>query len=151
MVNRGARDELARAIRRLAAGRVTNDQFADGVRHFVIGCADLGVQAIRLAAWQLYDDLHEHRLEGNYALAAVGRREVARWIVFLKSNTEYEWPNLYGWRWLILFLPNLLTVGIVGRFVRRWHDRHGDSSAWPFIRYEDLRRAVVSWPRAASR
>ena len=77
MVDRASRDELARAIRRLVAGLITNDEFENALSARVLRTRDLGVQSIRLAAWHLYDDLHEHRLEGRYALGKVGRRLVA--------------------------------------------------------------------------
>jgi hypothetical protein len=149
MVDRGARDELGRAIRRLVAGLITNDQFQDGLSACVLRSRDLGVQSVRSAAWGLYDDLHEHRLEGRYAIGKTGRRLVAHWILFLKSDLEYEWPNLVGWRRLVLALPNLLTVGAIGRLVRWWHDRRGRASAWPFIRTSDLHAAELAWPKGA--
>ncbi len=149
MVDRGARDELARAIRRLVAGLITNDQFEDGLSVCVYRSRDLGVQSVGHAARQLYDGLHEHRLEGRYAIGKAGRRWVARWILFLKSDLVYEWPNLVGWRAFILAFPKLLTLGATGRIVRWWHARHGHEAAWPFIRTTDLHAAELAWPRRA--
>jgi hypothetical protein len=149
MVDRASRDELGRAIRRLVAGLITNDQFTDGQSAGLCRSRDLGVQSVRDAAWLLYDDLHEHRLEGRYAIGTAGRRRIAHWILFLKSDLEYEWPNLAGWRSLVLGLPNLLTLGIFARLVRWWHDRRGYAAAWPFIRTSDLRAAELVWPKGA--
>ena len=89
MIDRTSRDKLAKAIRRLAARLITNDQYADETAAFMHS-ADLGIRSVHQAAWQLYDDTHQHRLEGAYALGKIGRRKVARWILFLKSNLEYE-------------------------------------------------------------
>ena len=105
MVDRAARDELGRAIRRLVAGLSTNDQYEDTLSAGLRRSRDLGVRSIRLAAWHLYDDLHEHRLEGRYAIGRAGRRRVAHWVLFLKSDLEYEWPNLAGWRAFTLASP----------------------------------------------
>ena len=83
MVDRAARDELGRAIRGLAARLITNYEFEDSLSADLRQSRDLGVQSIRFAAWALYDDLREHRLEGRYAIGTAGRRRVARWILFL--------------------------------------------------------------------
>ena len=145
MVDRAARDELGRAIRRLVAGLITNDQFEDGLSAGVCRSRDLGVRSVHAAARSHYDDLHEHRLEGRYAIGKAGRRYVAHWILFLKSDGEYEWPNLVGWRAFLLAIPNLLTLGGIGRFVRWWHDRRGDAEVWPFIRISGLHAAEHAW------
>jgi hypothetical protein len=149
MVDRAARNELGRAIRRLVAGLITNDEFVDNQSAGLSRSRDLGVQSVRHAAWGLYDDLREHRLEGRYAIGKIGRRRVAHWILFLKSELEYEWPNLVGWKSRVLALPNMLTFGALGLLVRRWHDRRGHAAAWPFIRIGDLRAAELAWPKGA--
>ena len=150
MIDRANRNELSRAIRRLVAGLITNDQFEDSLSVRLLRSHDLGVQSVRMAAWQLYDDLHEHRLEGRYAIGKIGRRFVAHWILFLKSDLEYEWPNLVGWRALMLALPSMLTFGAVRRLVRWWHDCRGQAEVWPFIRASDLHAAELAWPQGAA-
>jgi hypothetical protein len=149
LVDRNARDELGRAIRRLAAGLVTNDQFEDGLSPGVWRSRDVGVRSIQRAAWHLYDDLHEHRLEGSYRPGRHVRREIARWVLFLRSEQEYAWPDLTGWTWFLLAVPNVVTFGGIGWLVRRWHDRRGDAEVWPFSRAQDLQAAALCWPRRA--
>jgi hypothetical protein len=144
MVDRERRDQLAGAIRRLTAGLITNDEF-EAATIASERSQDTAIRSLRQAAWSLYDDRRAHRLEGRCRLGKAERRELARWIIFLKSNLEYEWPDLTSWPWL-LAIPNLLTFGLIGRLVRRWHDQCGDAHAWPFIRERDLRRAVKVWP-----
>ena len=145
MADRTARDELARALRRLVADRITNDEFEDCLSSRVVRSRDLGVQSVHLAVRQLYDDLHEHRLKGRHAIGRVGRRRVAQWTLFLRSDLEYEWPNLVGWRGYVLALPNVVTFGAFGRIVRQWHDRRGQAAAWPFFRISDLQAAELAW------
>jgi hypothetical protein len=128
MVDRASRDELARAVRRLVAGLVTNDAFAEGQSDHLRRSPDLGVQAIRLAAAQLCEDRREESLEGPRALGKAGRRPVAEWVLFLKSDLEYEWPDLTVWRAFVLALPDLLKAG-TERQVRSWHDGHGDATS----------------------
>ena len=145
MVDRIQRDRLAKAIRRLAAGLITTDEFAAATTAFG-SSPDTAVRSVYRVACALYDDLRVQRLAGDHGLGKGGRRQVARWIVFLRSDLEYEWPDLTTWRWWLLVLPNLLTFGAVGALVRRWHDQRGEAGAWPFIRSADLARAAQVWP-----
>jgi hypothetical protein len=138
---------LAAAIRRLASGRITSAEFEDQLLAEVWTSRDAGVQSIRWAAWMLYDDLHEHRLEGPYVLGRLGRRHVARWILFLKTDEEYQWPGLPFWLRLLLLPVNLATFNLVGRALRRWRDRRGDADVWPFMKRGDLARVIAAWPR----
>jgi hypothetical protein len=147
LVERSARKHLALALRRFASRSITNDQFEYPLGRAVRASRDTGVQAIRWAAWMLYDDLHGHRLEGPCALGRVGRRHVARWIFLLKSDLEYEWPELPGSVQLLLLFPNILTFNLLGLALRRWRDRRGDADVWPFMRRSDFARAVSARPR----
>jgi hypothetical protein len=117
MVDRASRDELARAIRRLIAGLAKdddeNDELADGRSGRLRESPDLGVQAVRLAAMQLRDDLHERSPEGPRGLGKAGRRPIAHWILFLKSDLECELPELSGWRAWIVALPDRLSAPAV--------------------------------------
>ena len=128
MVDRASRDELAKAVRRLVAGLVTPDEFAARQSDPLQRSRDLGVQAIRLAAAQLGEDLREGDLEGPRALGRAGRRPVAHWILFLKSDLEYDWPDLTVWRAFVLALPDLLKAG-AERHVRSWHGGHGSAKS----------------------
>jgi hypothetical protein len=149
MIDRPARRELSRALRHLVSGRITNDEFVHQLPHEVRSSRDEGVRAIHAATWKLYDDLHEHRLEGPYALGRLGRRHVARWVLFLKSNDEYEWPEVPMWLGVLLLVPNIVTFGLVGRALQRSLDDRGEADVWPFMRRRDLERAVAAWPGAA--
>lgn len=82
-VNRCARRAYAQILRRLTAGRCTNDEFVRARAEIRERYGeDDGVDAVDAAAWHLYDDLREHRLHATRAL----RRAVALWIVFLHSD-----------------------------------------------------------------
>ena len=45
-------------------------------------------------SWCLYSDLKEHKLTGNYKLTDEALRDIARYILFLHSDFEYEWSYL---------------------------------------------------------
>ena len=131
MVERRDRDLLALQLRRLASGRITNDEFECSVPWH---SADRGVTEILWSAWTLYSDIRTHRLVGRDALTAVQRRQIARAVVFLHSNAEYAWPH-----WPV---PNVLrdvaawlTGGRIAssRTRRLAWERTGESSLWPFV------------------
>lgn len=106
---------------------------------------DLAIWEIHLnGAWYLYDDLHRHRLAGRYKIAPEAKTEVARWILFLRTDLEYEWPRLQGLAWLALFITNLITLGLAGTVVRRRMKRAGDAEVWPFLRQSDYEAALTS-------
>jgi hypothetical protein len=146
MVNRADRDHLARGLRALATGRITNGEFQDA---YVQRSADPAIAAVLDAAWRLYDDLREYRLEGRNALTRDARRMVARCLLFLKSDVPYAWPSGPALVDLLLLPLNLVTLGAVGTLRRRRFARHGDVSAWPFLRRSDLNAAASACPRTA--
>jgi hypothetical protein len=147
MIDRPARSRLAELIRGLVAGRITNDDFDEsGPR----GSHDSAVDAVFFdGAWGLYDDLHEHRLKGRWRLSDGSRYQVARWILFLEGDLEYEWPTFGGWRRLGLIVSNLVTLGLARIGWRRWYGRHGDLAVWPFIRKADYEAALGKRPYLA--
>jgi hypothetical protein len=144
MVDREARTQLAELTRHLVGGRVTNDEFEDRLS---LHSADPAVWEIfSSGAWFLYSDDREHRLTGKYRLSKDARREVARWILFLKTDLEYEWPRLGRIRSLLLLLGNLLSVGLVSVAYRRYLRRVGDWDVWPFLRRSDYDLALKQPP-----
>lgn len=66
--------------------------------------------AVKQMAWQLYDDLRTHYVEGNLGRGSDGRKTIARWIIFLQSDKEYLWPE-YSFIRVINWPLNLLTLG----------------------------------------
>src|SRR5436190_16244886 len=104
MVDRKARSRFAESIRALVAGQITNDEFED-LRLPTLDTSDPAIVAIfDEGVWRLYSDLHEHRLRGKYALSRKNTSDVARWILFLRTDLPYEWPQLRGLRYLALLV-----------------------------------------------
>ena len=105
MIDRESRTQLSELIRHLVAGRMTNDEFENRLS---LRSADPTVCEVFLSgAWCLYSDLWEYRLTGKYRLPKQARREAARWILFLTTDLEYEWPRLGRWRGLLFLFGNL--------------------------------------------
>jgi hypothetical protein len=75
----------------------------------------------------LYSDLHEHRLVGRYRLSREVRREVARAILFLKSDLDYEWSRPALWQELLWMVAGLLTLRSGSRFYLHWMGIQGEA------------------------
>ena len=144
MIDRSARDRLSELIRHLAAGLITNDEFEDALP---IRSHDPAVEELIDESWYLSSDLSEYRFIGRYRLSRETKRHLARWILFLKTDLEYEWPTWYP---LLVLAANLFTLGLAGRLIRARWQRHGDLSVWPFIRSVDLEAALQRAPYLAA-
>jgi hypothetical protein len=152
MVDRVLRDRLADAIHELAAGFITNDEFEDGLLAAGIPLAtdpsrwpDPAIGPIGEVAWCLYSDTHPYRLNGRHKLPPEGRRAALRWVLFLRSDLEYEWPPFRLINPALVSLSgcllSLLTLGILPRrrFAREFASwqQAGEYGLWPFFRRSD--------------
>lgn len=151
MIDRRRRDAMAELLRHFVAGRLTNDEFEERLDvtlndpRPVRRWEDAALWAIRSRAWFLYDDLRTHRMKGEWAPSREGRSELARWVLFLYSDSEYEWP-IRDFISLSSCLMNLLTLGlaqvILSRLLRQRHKAMGDWDVWPFVRRSDYEKAL---------
>jgi hypothetical protein len=125
--------EFAALLRRFYNGRITNDELEDASWPLVQ--RDHAVAEIfKLGAWSSYSDNREYRLVGRDALSRDGRREVARWILFLKTDKAYVWPQWPHFsKHFSMFL--LITAILLGAL---WHGWIGALLAFLF----------VTWPLA---
>lgn len=145
MIDREARDILAENFRHLIAGQITNDQFEARRRK----SKDAGVNEVFFGgAWPLYDDFHEHNLTGRWAIKKEHWPIAARYILFLKTDLEYEWPIKTGMKELPWAILMLVSFGLVGRLRNRIRDARsrGDPEVWPFFRAVDLAESKKQHP-----
>jgi hypothetical protein len=148
MIDREARRQVAELLRHLVSGQITNDEFEDRLPQ---GSADRGVSEISSEAWYLYSDLWEHRLVGEQRLSPEARTSVARTVLFLQSDREYEWPEWpFGSRFLSALL-RLFTLGVFGRGAKARYEKAGDIGVWPFLRREDYEAALQAPPYLSGR
>ncbi|MBK1884381.1 hypothetical protein JIN85_18330 [Luteolibacter pohnpeiensis] len=148
MVDRTSRDLLALRLRQYVSGRIINDDLDDTM--WEMG-DDPGAVAVSEMAWQLYDDTLTHRATGRHHIDHEGRREISRWILFLDSDLEYEWPR-YSFIGIDPFILSLITFGIAGLIHHRRWKRFvgaGPFEIWPFMHQEDLDRAIKDPRRLA--
>lgn len=130
-------------MRHFAAGLITNDQFEDRLPR----SRDAAVKEVRANAWYLYDDLREYRLAGRDRLPEEARSAVARWVLFLGTDLEYEYPCSGEMASLAFDLLSLCTFGLAGWAWRRRFRRQKD--LWPFFRRADFDAALAA-PRLLS-
>lgn len=91
MVDAKARAELRIALRRLATGRMTNDEF-DDVYGKYWSSTDEAVASIAHFGWSLYSDTSTYRLKGVHALPPELRSWASRSILFLYTDQKFRWP-----------------------------------------------------------
>jgi hypothetical protein len=153
MIDRPARNQLSRNLRLLVSGKISDDQFEDGIPE----TSDAAIMAFAGMAWLLYSGAYEHRLVGRYATEPGARREVVRWVLFLDSDYPYRWPRMY--------LPGLHPLRRVRPALMRWLNwpnaispEHaaeflaaGDRHAWPFISRSEYKHALRNPMRLAAK
>jgi hypothetical protein len=145
MIDRHSRDILAEQFRHLLSGQITNDQFEDRLRQ----SKDVGVKEVFFCgAWPLYDDLHEHKLIGKWAIKREHMPIAARYLLFLKTDLEYEWPRRTGLAQLPGCIFSVLTFGAFGNLLNgiRNKRKRGDTDVWPFFRKSDYDKALEQHP-----
>lgn len=146
MIDRAARDEFVLALRRYAGRRISNDELDDLVTQRT---ADVGLAAVKSAAYTLYSDLETHLARDKHALTKTQKKEVARWIVFLKAAASYTYPEHSAEKLTLLRalrpFVSVLTLGGFGRWIDsidRKFAEAGDLSVWPFASRAQLRAAI---------
>jgi hypothetical protein len=87
MIDKKARKQLASAIRNYASGLVNNEEFEELLPHW--HSKDYAVSEIDyLGIGPYYKDDGVIKIK----LSQEERKEFARWILFLQTDNEYEWP-----------------------------------------------------------
>jgi hypothetical protein len=137
MINRNSRNKFAELLMSLASGQITNDEFEDRLLQEV-DLADHALMGIfHNGAWGLYSDTREYRLQDSDALTSEERQYVAKLVLFLKSDYEYEWPVGDRKRSLL----HRLSFGRLGKDNRELWDITGDIKYWPFLCEEHFENA----------
>jgi hypothetical protein len=139
MVDRHARNILAEATRHFVTCLSTNYQFDDVA--FSVSTKDRGVLEIRQQIWLIYDDLHEHKLDGKWALSVQQCEVIHRIILFLKSDAEYSWPKVPLWYRFTRPFIWLLSFGTVTRTLDERYSRNLDLTVWPYRKSEEIEEA----------
>jgi hypothetical protein len=91
--------------------------------------------------------LKEYKLAGRDKLPKEVKRDVARVVLFLKSDCEFEWREPAWYMKTLMAVLGILTFG----FIPRWFYRHawakqGDINVWPYLRPADFAADLEKQP-----
>jgi hypothetical protein len=174
MIDTERRKQLALHLRHLSVGLISNDDFEEAImddvsdgwlpeQYYRSKVAkdendDPIIKPMLELCWGLYDDTRNHKLIKSDELTKDGLRIIARCILFLHSDREYEWPYFNTNNPLLRFsikdlIFSILTLGHYYRNKREeqiisyyeWQ-KLGDYDVWPFFRKEDYQTQLTRQP-----
>lgn len=142
-MNRNHRNILAENLRHYLSGTITNFEFMDRIEP-ICRTDDKGVRAIESEFWFCYDDLREHKNVGKHKLTDESEKHIKRFILFLKSDNEYEWkdPKFSN---PIKWILSLITFGIYSKKSQEEkleNTEVGDERVWPFFRQTEFEKEI---------
>lgn len=172
MIDTAKRKKLAFHLRHLAVGLITNDEFEDRLMEDVTNgrfpteyyketkgiIYDPAIRPLVEECWCMYDNLDEYKFTGCHKLSDPQLREIARWILFLQSDEEFEWPYFdiinpllrLSWRDFFLCVCSLgfYFLKIVRNKKQQYLDmqKSGDYAYWPFLCREHYEQALMAPP-----
>ena len=142
-MNRNHRNILAENLRHYLSGTITNFEFMERIEP-IYRTDDKGVRAIESEFWFCYDDLREHKNVGKHKLTNETEKHIKRFILFLKSDNEYEWKDA-KFSNPIKWILNLITFGIYSK-KSQWEKLEntevGDDRVWPFFRQTEFEKEI---------
>lgn len=177
MVDRERRKKLAYHLRHLSVGLISNDEFEDYITDDVsfgwlpeqyyrskeAKFDDGIIQPILELSWCLYSDLEEQKLKSKNKLSEEQLKEIAKYILFLNSEIEYQWPYFDTINPTIRFsfsehISNLLSFG---KYYKNKMDekarelvemkKNGNFDYWPFINKEQYEEQLKHHPFLSER
>ncbi|MDF2478321.1 MAG: hypothetical protein K0S24_3804 [Sphingobacterium sp.] len=172
MVDLERRKKLAYHLRHLVTGLISNDEFEESITDDVsfgwlpeqyyrskdAKFDDPIIRPMLELCWCLYSDLENHKLTGKHQLSDEELKDVARIILFLNSDFEYEWPYFDRINLLLRFsfkdlLFTALTLGQhYGVKLNERKEQYeefkntGDQELWPFINKEQYEQQLRKQP-----
>ncbi|HEY7162797.1 MAG TPA: hypothetical protein VH815_16160, partial [Acidobacteriota bacterium] len=174
MIDKERRTKLAFHLRHLSVGLISNDEFEEAVMDDVSGGwlpeqyyrsklaksdnDDSIIKPMLELCWGLYDDTRNHKLVKSNELTKDALKIIARCILFLHSDKEYEWPYFNANNPLLRFTLKDLILSIItlGHHYRDKREEHiisyyewqklGEYDVWPFIRKADYQIQLTKQP-----
>ncbi|MGZ3848665.1 MAG: hypothetical protein ACXVKI_06020 [Flavisolibacter sp.] len=179
MIDKERRKKLALHLRHLSVGLISNDDFEEAIMDDVTdGWLPEQYHRSKLAksedddpiikpmlelCWGLYDDTRSHKLVKSDELTKDALKIIARCILFLLSDKEYEWPYFNTNNPLFRFsLKDLiLSILTLGHHYRNKREEHiisyykwqtsGDYDVWPFFGKNDYQEQLTKQPFLSGR
>lgn len=145
MVNPQARAKARRILKDVALGKVSNFEAENRFMDIANGNRDGVIFALFRTLRESSGD-REESLSSVFAKGTPMRKRLCRWVFFLQSGLEYQWPkarlapglrDLYRPTWLDKLLGELSPA------VRENREfcEHGDYHVWPFLREAEFASA----------
>ena len=177
MIDKDRRKKLAYHLRHLSIGLITNDEFEDYITDDVTfgwlpeqyyrakeaKLDDAIIRPMLELSWCLYSDLKEYKLKGHNKLDEKQLKDIARFILFLHSDSEYEWPYIDPTSPFIRFSFKDIILSVI-TFGQHFKDKKierenefaemqkaGDFDYWPFISKEQYEEQLNHQPFLSER
>lgn len=134
MIDRIARNILFDQLRKVATGKITG--FACENVLLSLQNEDRVVDALRRTLGELIDE-KDTSLKAIFAKKSEMRSRIARWLMFLKSDCDYQWPNEKLPSGILDFYKPTLLDRLTGASARNQTRisefmKAGDYQYWPF-------------------
>lgn len=172
MVDKDRRKKLAFHLRQLAVGNITNDDFENSIiddvsfgslpEHYhstkKAKLDDAIIQPMLELCWNLYSDLETHKLEDKYKLSKDQLKEIAKYILFLQSDYEYQWKDIsfinpifyFSFKdfWLTIISLGQHYKDIIDEQKATFHfiNKDGHLEYWPFFTREQFQNELKNPP-----
>ena len=172
MVDHDRRKKMALHLRQLSTGQISNDDFEERIMTDVTygwppeqyylaeesKTDDPVIRPILEFSWCLYNDTYNHKLTGSHRLSDEQTKEIARFILFLHSNLEYDWTYIDLINPVIRFsftdiLKSIITLGKHYRDLNLKREEEfelmkktGDFELWPFKTTTDYQEQLKCHP-----
>ena len=147
MVNRSSRNKACQILKRFALGRIT-DCDCENAFTYLWPDKDGVLFALYRTVFEISGDT-DKSLAYIFLRGSEMRKRVCRWILFLKTDLEYEWPEdrlAPGIR--DFYNPNFFDklFCLEARIIRSNQKfiSQGDYQVWPFFRDSDFTAAKLA-------
>ncbi len=172
MVDNNRRKKLALHLRNLSTGQISAVEFEKRISQDITygylpeqyyrakenKTDDPVIRPILEYAWCLYNDAYNHKLTGQHQLSDAQIKEIARIILFLHSDLEYDWTYIDLTNPVIRFsftdiLKSIITFGQHYRDLNLKREEEferlkktGDFELWPFKTKSDYEEQLHRQP-----
>ena len=172
MVDIERRKKLAFHLRHLSVGLISNDDFENNLADEVTNgwlpeqyyrskkakMDDPIIIPMLELCWGLYDDTRSHKLKGRDKLSDESLKIIARCILFLQTDLEYEWPYFDTMSPFFHFslAEDVLTFLTFGYYYRKKREEKelayrefkklSNFHIWPFFKEENYKDLLKKQP-----
>ena len=109
----------------------------------ILESADPVIEAVEEATYWAFCNFGPKRFVGKHRLSPESRRDIARVVVFLRSDFEYRWPPERAWSALryLLHVLGVRCTRISQAEIAQW-SQVVETEAWPFVSVAEMKLAA---------